>query len=268
MLSRVSRGRDTCIGHCLLIPHRSFFLTSSNPSNPGYACNSIVTSLLESIYVTSTAGNDPVPNEASFTSINPKRGAATVTADVIQVQWQNKDSEVASLMEQKRLGGGTGPSTGVGMTSPIASPTSIPNGDTSGSISMGAKIGIGLAVPISVLSLLATAAILFWRKRKQKPIEADDIEGSRKLSSEGQGYQDGNDTEGFHKLSSHGERYQNGPAGQGEPVDETEPVHELSSEELKYQDNSNWGKPKVEPGAPQEVEAREWNELPADASMR
>lgn len=229
-----------------LTPHRSYFLTSSNPSDPGYACNSVLSSLLESVYLTSTAGNDPISGGASFTSINPKLGAQLVTADVIQVQWQNKDSKVASLMAQKKTGVGNGSATGA-KAAPIASPTSIIRG-ASGGISTGAKIGIGVAVPIFVLSLLATAAVLIWRKRKQRTIEADD-------------------TERFHELSLEEQKHPDGAAAQREPAGEAKAVHELSSEEFTYQEDPNWDKPTMESGIPQEVEAREWNELPADAPM-
>lgn len=203
---------------------------------PGYACNSIVTSTLDNVYFTSSAGRAPVPSGAALTKVNPRDGAATVTADVIQVQWQNKDSNVARLMAQKTAAATVGGvETGTQSTTPIASSTNAPTSGSSGGMSTGAKIGIGVAIPIIVLSLLAIGAVLIWRKRKQKA------------------------------------------AREQEPTyeaDVAEPFHELSSQEQKYQDSPNrntlYSVPPVKQPlqAPQEMEAHQYNELPAGGPVQ
>ena len=184
------------------------------------------------MYLTSTAGNDPIPSGASLTSVNPRRGATTVTADVIQVRWQNKDSNVARLMAQKTIAGTTGGAeTGTRSTTSVASSTNVPTSGSSGGMSTGAKIGIGVAVPIIVLSLLAIGAVLIWRKRKQR---ADHEE---------------------------------------EPKYDAEPFH-LPPQEQKYHDSPDQNTLHNDPSykyqlqAPQEMDAQEYNELPASGPVQ
>ena len=201
--------------------------------NPGYACNSIVTSTLDNVYLTVSAGNDPIPSGASLTKVNPRRGATTVTADVIQVRWQNKDSNVARLMAQKTAAGiAGGAETGTPSTTPVPSSTNIPASGSSGGMSTGAKIGIGVAVPIIVLSLLAIGAVLIWRKRKQKAEREQEATYN---------------AEPFHELSSQEQKYHNSP--------KRNTIHSDPSIKKPMQD-------------PQEMEAQEYSELPAGGPVQ
>ena len=207
-----------------------FFLKNYSP---GYACESIVTSILDNVYFTDTAGRAPISSGAFLTKVTPRDGAATVTADVIQVRWQNKDSNVARLMAQKTAAGTAGGTqTGTRSTTPVSSSTNVPTSGSSGGMSTGAKIGIGVAVPIIALSLLAIGAVLIWRKRKQKA--AREQEPSY-------------DAEPFHELSSQEQKYQDSP--------NRNTLHDVPTIKQPLQ-------------APQEMDAQAYNELPAGGPIQ
>ena len=122
--------------------------------------------MLKSVYSTFTASNDPIPSGVSFTTIEPN-GTGTIIADVIQVQWQDKDQKIISLMSERTATGAA--KTGATQTAPTPAATLTPAAATnSGGMSTGAKIGIGVAVPIIVLALLAVAALFFLRIRKRR----------------------------------------------------------------------------------------------------
>ena len=131
-------------------------------------------------------------------------------------------------MAQKTVAGTAGGAqTGTRSTTPVISSTIVPTSGSSGGMSTGAKIGIGVAVPIIVLSLLAIGAVLIWRKRKQKAKREQEPS---------------DDAEPFPELSSQEQKYQESP----------------NRIEL-YSDPSI----KQPLQAPQETEAQEYNELPA-----
>ena len=121
--------------------------------------------------------------------------------------------------------------TGAKGTAPTPSSTSISRhkpGNSSG-LSTGAKIGIGVAVPIIVLSLLAMGVLFFLRQRKRRAANR------RQPSVE---------------------------------ADEKD-FHELSPQDQKP-DDRKWDPPKIDHAAaqsPQEMDAQDYNELPADGPV-
>ena len=191
----------------------------------GYACASIFSNVLKSVYFTSTASNDPIPSGVSFTTVNPSGRAGTIIADVIQVQWQDKDQKIISLMSERTATGAA--KTGATQTAPTPAATSTQKAEDSGGMSTGAKIGIGVAVPIIVLALLAIAAIFFLRIRKRRAA------GREEPSIE-------NDAKNLHEL----------------------PPQDLRPNEKKWDRQQRINR--LADQAPQEMEAQEYNELPAD----
>lgn len=118
---------------------------------------------------------------------------------------------------------------GAGITSPTPSATAgSQSAAGSSGISTGAKIGIGVAVPIIVLALLAIAAMFFLRKRKQRA------------------------------------------ASRHEPSMEVESkdFHELSPQDHKP-DDRKWDQrlDQLTAQPPQEMDATQINELPADGPV-
>jgi hypothetical protein len=65
-----------------------------------------------------------------------------------------------------------------------ASSSSTPVNQSEG-LSTGAKVGIGVAVPLGVLALIAVAAFLFFRRRRRNRETAVEIGGSREVASPG-----------------------------------------------------------------------------------
>ena len=155
----------------------------------------------------------------------------TIIADVIQVQWQDKDREVVSLMAQKTATTTTTAQVGAGITSPTPSATATAGSQSaagSSGISTGAKIGIGVAIPIIVLGLLAIAAMFFLRKRKQRAPNGH--EPTLEVESKG--------------------------------------FHELAPQDHKPEDKK-WDQRLDQLAAqpPQEMDATQFNELPADGPV-
>ena len=186
--------------------------------------------MLKSVYFTSTASNDPIPSGVSFTTIDARGGAGTIIADVIQVQWQDKDQKIISLMSERTATGAA--KTGATQTAPTPAATSTHAAAAaaaaadSGGMSTGAKVGIGVAVPIIVLALLAIGVIFFLRIRKRRA------------------------------------------ARQEEPPieNETKDLHKFHPQDQKPDENT-WDQKQIDrltAQPPQEMEAREYNELPAD----
>ncbi|KAL8789146.1 MAG: hypothetical protein Q9195_006967 [Heterodermia aff. obscurata] len=199
--------------------------SDQNFEHNGYACASIFSNVLKSVYFTTSASNDPIPSGVSFTTVDPSGGAGTIIADVIQVQWQDKDQKIISLMSERTATGAA--KTGATQTAPTPAATLTPQAAAdSGGISTGAKVGIGVAVPIIVLALLAIAAIFFLRMRKRRAAKREEP-----------------------------------------PIEaEAKNLHELSPQDQKP-DEKKWDQQQVDRLAaqpPQEMEAQEYNELPAD----
>ena len=141
--------------------------------------------MLSNIYWTSALGNAKIPSGASLTSTNAQSYAATVLADVIQVQWQATDREIFSLMSERKDKGTSAPKavTGAGATTVTATPTDIstdlirsassaPPSATrvstprSSGLSAGSKIALGVSVPLGTLTLLGIGLCLLFRRRK------------------------------------------------------------------------------------------------------
>ena len=140
------------------------------------------------------------------------------------MQWQDKDQKIINLMSQKTATGAA--KTGATQTAPTPAATSTQKAADSGGMSTGAKIGIGVAVPVIVLALLAMAVIFFLRVRKRRAARRE------------------------------------------EPPVENEPknLHELSPQDQRP-DEKKWDQQQTDRLAaqpPQEMEAQEYNELPAD----
>ena len=140
------------------------------------------------------------------------------------MQWQDKDQKIISLMSEKTATGAA--KTGATQTAPTPAATSTQKAADSGGISTGAKIGIGVAVPVIVLALLAIAAIFFLRIRKRRAARREEppIENDAKN------------------------------------------LHELSPQDQKP-DEKKWDQQRMDRLAaqpPQEMEAQQYNELPAD----
>ena len=187
------------------------------------------------MYFTSTAGDDPIPRAASFTTVsrNGNEGVGTVIADVIQVQWQKKDKSIISLLASQSAAGTGGAQAGASATAPAASSTSISrHKKDSGGMSTGAKIGIGIAVPIILLSVLAIGAILFLRTRKRRATQKEKPEPSV-------------ETENFHEL----------------PPDE-------AKNKLSLDDRMREEQTKVGYQPPVEMDAQDYTELPADGPVQ
>ena len=206
-----------------LIWHSGYSLSRHN----GYACASIFSTVLKSVYSTFTASDDPIPSGVSFTTIDPI-SAGTIIADVIQVQWQNKDQKIISLMSERTATGAA--ETGATQTAPTPAATSTQataaTATNSGGMSKGAKIGIGVAVPIIVLALLAIGAIFFLRTRRRRAAPQAEL-----------------------------------------PVEnEAKTLHELPPQD-QTPDEKKWDQQQIDQLAaqpPQEMEAQEYNELSAD----
>ena len=116
--------------------------------------------------------------------------------------------------------------TGATQTAPSPAATFAQTGSYSGGTSTGVKIGIGVAVPIIVLALLAIAAVFFLRRRKRRAARREEP-----------------------------------------PVEnDAKNIHELSPEDQKP-DEKRWDQQHADRLAaqpPQEMEAQQYNELPAD----
>lgn len=144
----------------------------------GYECASLF-STLTNIYSTFEAGNDPIPKGAKLASTTEKNGVKTVTADVIQVQWQAKDQKIISLLSARSSASktsGKAPKSGARQTAPTAASTMAPTSDqSSGGLSTGAKIGLGVAIPLVVLALIGIGSFFFLRRRKTRGRRHDEL---------------------------------------------------------------------------------------------
>lgn len=197
---------------------KGFFLSAHS----GYACASIFSNVLNNVYSTLEAGNDPIPPSVSLTSVDPNNGAMTVTADVIQVQWQNKDQKIISLLSAQTASASstTAPKTGSRQTAstPVATDQpQISSQSSSGGLSTGAKVGIGVAVPIVVLALLGFGLFFLFSRRKSRAARRDQEAAAEKRQP------------AYQELSQNGHEY-----------------------------------PNLENQPPQEMDAAQPNELPAD----
>lgn len=159
-----------------------------------YECAGVFRGLRNNIYSTSTAGNAKIPSDASLTSTNARHYAATVVADVIQVQWQATDREILSLLSERSSISTSAPKAVTGavattvtatptdistimIPSPISAPlsatkdlplpsaTRISNPRSSG-LSAGSKVAISVSVPLVTFTLLGIGFCLFFRRRK------------------------------------------------------------------------------------------------------
>lgn len=151
----------------------------------GYECASVFEGVLNNIYRTSAAGNAQIPSDAPLTSASAQHYAATVIADVIQVQWQLTDRGILSLMHERKGISTSAPKavTGAAATTVTATPTHIstvfipsassaPPSATRGSnarssgLSAGFKVTISVLVPVGTLILLGIGLFLLFRRRK------------------------------------------------------------------------------------------------------
>lgn len=134
---------------------------------------------MSNVYSTVSAGNKPIPSDAVLTTVAANNAVATVIADVIQVQWQNKDQQILSLMSSPSSPSETGAAatTGARKTAPTSSSTFAPvtSSQNSSELSTGAKAGIGVAVSLVVLALLSIGLFLFFRRRRARDSRQDEL---------------------------------------------------------------------------------------------
>ncbi|KAF2454047.1 hypothetical protein BDY21DRAFT_111077 [Lineolata rhizophorae] len=101
--------------------------------------------------------------------------SGTTSGYAIQVRWQQTD---LAALETDPLSPGVTPtpSTSSSQSSSIVSTTSSTSASGSsssgGGMSDGAKVGVGIAVPLGVLALGLVGAFFWWRRRKQKKATA------------------------------------------------------------------------------------------------
>ncbi|KIW01122.1 uncharacterized protein PV09_07409 [Verruconis gallopava] len=132
---------------------------------PG-ACLTVDTAETISVYVT---GN---PTQATSTQYYPP--TASLYASAIQVRYRSSDLASSTASSSGSISTTAGPSATAATSTLVSSstPSSASNSDNTASgntngISTGAKIAIGVVVPVIVLSLIAVVAGLLYRRRSR-----------------------------------------------------------------------------------------------------
>lgn len=146
-------------------------------------CFSLMTTPLTNVVYVPSLTNGPAPASAKPSTLRQTDvSSTTVFADVIQVQWQSTDQQIIALMRQTASSSGSRSSTssstsvlpGLSTTSPSAAAVSTTadaaaTAAPSSGLATGAKVGIGVGVPLGVIALAGLAALVFLFRRRRKP---------------------------------------------------------------------------------------------------
>lgn len=138
------------------------------------------------------AGQDLTVNSYSLNGMTfapslktiPQISKTVVVNDGIPIMWQASDSALlarASTMSSS-------PKTTVSIT-PVGSPPATNTSRLSGGLSTGAKIGLGVGIPVAVIALLAMGFLLWKRRQKSRPVpELDTAQQTGYKDAPAQGY--------------------------------------------------------------------------------
>lgn len=153
-----------------------------------------MTTSLTNVYSVESLSRGAIPRNPRLVTLRKTDvDSTTVYADVIQIQWQNSDNEITDLMKQKAAmtassSASTPPqtSTAASSTNGVSSVTSATSTHAAAStppsssgLSAGAKVGIGVGVPLAVITLAAIGAFLIMlrQRRRRDAAITDDFKG-------------------------------------------------------------------------------------------
>ena len=135
-----------------------------------------------------------IPLNPRLITISPRNMASnTVYADVIQVQWQDSDQTILELMSEKsaretQVSGASNAASPASRTTMEANATAASATITAATAtpefpssvpSSGAKIAMGIVIPVVVTALVAAVAFLVLRRRKRAKKQSDPTQGLR-----------------------------------------------------------------------------------------
>lgn len=120
--------------------------------------------------------------------------AQTIYATGIQVRFRDGDFDESSVSSAPTSQGtkteeaGKGDETNGSVIAPSGTNTPLPETGGGGGLSTGAKIGLGVGIPLGVLLIAAVAFIIFWRRRRANAAAAGPAVGPEGSPSAGQAY--------------------------------------------------------------------------------
>jgi hypothetical protein len=151
------------------------------PNSYGLFCASLLNGVLTNVYSTSNLAEGAIPANPTLTSINVATvSQPTVWVDEIQVRWQATDTEILQLLSSE-----TNSPSHTSTLKPAAASSSLPistSAQTStkgptlsstppaappGKFSTGAKITIGVIIPLAVVALIFGTFIIVRRNKRK-----------------------------------------------------------------------------------------------------